>query len=108
MQETNAGDYFLRLTSPNGMTNSHVAVVSFQAAPDFALIRALANATNSSEIQISFNLPIDASTVDGSTFTVQARADALPLNLLAVMVANSTNVVLTTDPREDGGAIFFL
>jgi hypothetical protein len=102
MQETNAGNYFLHVTSPYGTTNSHTATVSFQPALAFALIRALGNATNASEITLSFNLSVEPSTVDGSTFTVQTRADALALSLLALVITNSTNVVLTTDPREEG------
>lgn len=103
MTSADAGTYHLNAVNVNGNSNSHTATITYQAAPSFALIRALVNVTNPTETTLSFNLAVDTNTVDPFSFTVQTRtAPPVPLNSVSAEVVNGTNVVLTTDPVQEG------
>lgn len=96
MQASDAGTYFVVAANGNlPNATSHVATVTFSAAATFAAVRAVSG-TNQLDILISFNLPVDPSTIDPNAFgiDVHERGGGASVGVNSATVVDGTNVLV--------------
>jgi len=96
MQSGDAGTYFVVAANGNPPNaTSHVATVTFVAAPTFAAVKAVSS-TNQTDILISFNLPVDSATIDPNGFDIDVheRGGGGSVGVSSAAVVNGTNVLV--------------